>query len=67
MQFRGPIYKSLPNGASEWRYSARNCPSARLGHSKRAIHPERVGRGPPTRLGRPELQALSNSLQLTSI
>jgi len=59
---------SWPSGASEHCYSVFN------GRFWRGRQPVQTvlygslgGRGPPGRLCRPELQALSNSLQLTSI
>lgn len=58
----------LSDSASEWRYSERKgLPtriSPRTGHS---LPKFRGGRAPPGRRRRPELQAMSNSLQLASI
>jgi len=51
---------------SERRSSARKGLVLRFARSSEAIPPDPIGgRGPPGRHRRPELQALSNSLQLT--
>ena len=53
---------------SERRSSARKGLVLRFARSSEAVPPDPIGgRGPPGRHRRPELQALSNSLQLTSI
>jgi hypothetical protein len=54
--------------ASERVYSACNPPCGSCCRAPQRPRPiEAIGRGPPGRRRRPELQALSNSLQLTSI
>jgi hypothetical protein len=56
-----------PASASEDRYSAFNGCFWRVGRPiEAALSCVIGGRGPPRRRSRPELQALSNSLQLTS-
>ena len=65
-----PLHISIPNRARRRVRVSTVCYSARVGHvwplscSRPRLH---EGRGPPRRLRRPELQAMSNSLQLTSI
>jgi len=55
-----------PVSASESHYSDSDGYFWRIGRPVQAGRPDSIGgRGPPGRRSRPELQALSNSLQLT--
>jgi hypothetical protein len=62
------IVHAGPISASEDRYSDFQNRSRRAWHPVHALLPGTIsGRGPSGRRSRPELQALSNSLQFTSI
>ena len=66
MQRPMPPHVRITPDAREARYSVRIAPfGTSIGKVCRSLPIHRVSRGPPRRRCRPELQAMSNSLQLT--